>query len=306
MDRILRSLLYVPANSWRMITNALTEGADALILDLEDACPMAEKETARIFARDSIPMIKEQGLEVFVRVNSLSTGLTGTDLEYVVAAGLDGIMLAKTESAQDLVACDRMIAVQETAKGLEPGQTGLIALLETPRAIMNLKEMTSASPRLLALAFGSGDYSREIGAGMGVTKLSPEEYFPMILYPRSAIATAARASGILALDTPFFGLVIDLEGLAVEAAKVKLLGFSGKQVTHPRHVGPVNKAFSPDPAEVELARQVIEAYQAASSKGLGAASMGGKMIDLSSAKRAEALLAADRAIREKQTAGRAD
>lgn len=303
MDRILRSLLYVPANSWRMINNALTEGADALILDLEDACPMAEKETARIFARDSIPMIKEQGLEVFVRVNSLSTGLTETDLSYVVTQGLDGIMLAKTESAEDLAACGEMIAAQEEAKGLERGRIGLIALLETPRAIMNLKEITAAGPRLIALAFGSGDYSREMGAGMGVTKLSPEEYFPMVLHARSAIATAARAAGISALDTPYFGLVIDLEGLAQESARVKLLGFSGKQLTHPRHVNPVNEAFSPDPAEVALAEQVVEAYRAASAKGLGAASLGGKMIDLSSAKRAEALLAADQAIKSRRSAG---
>jgi len=92
MTRIMRSMLYVPANSWRMITTATTEGADAVILDLEDACPMAEKETARIFARDSIPMLKEHGIDVFVRVNSLETGLTETDISYVAVQGLDGIM----------------------------------------------------------------------------------------------------------------------------------------------------------------------------------------------------------------------
>ena len=125
----------------------------------------------------------------------------------------------------------------------------------------------------------------------------------MVLHARSAIATAARAAGISALDTPYFGLVIDLEGLAQASARVKLLGFSGKQLTHPRHVNPVNEAFSPDPAEVALAEQVVEAYRAASAKGLGAASLGGKMIDLSSAKRAEALLAADQAIKSRRSAG---
>ena len=106
MTRILRSMLYVPSNSWRMINNATSEGADAIILDLEDGCPIAEKETGRVFARDSISMLKQHGLDVFVRVNSMETGLTATDIEYVVVPGLDGIMLAKTESQEDVTALD--------------------------------------------------------------------------------------------------------------------------------------------------------------------------------------------------------
>ena len=102
MTRILRSMLYVPSNSWRMIHNATTEGADAIILDLEDGCPMGEKETGRVFARDSISMLKQHGLDVFVRINSMETGLTGIDIGYVVVPGLDGIMLAKTEAQEDV------------------------------------------------------------------------------------------------------------------------------------------------------------------------------------------------------------
>ena len=89
MAKMLRSMLYVPANSWRMVVNAPAEGADAIILDIEDGCPMQEKETGRVFARDSALMLKAQGVELFVRVNSLDTGLTNTDLEYVVTPGLD-------------------------------------------------------------------------------------------------------------------------------------------------------------------------------------------------------------------------
>ena len=102
MDRILRTMLFVPANSWRMITTAATESGDAVILDLEDACPIAEKETGRIFARDSIPMLKEEGMDVFVRVNSFDTGLTEKDIAYVVVKGLDGVMLPKAESKEDI------------------------------------------------------------------------------------------------------------------------------------------------------------------------------------------------------------
>lgn len=299
MMRIMRSMLYVPANSWRMITTATTEGADAVILDLEDGCPMAEKETARIFARDSIPMLKEHGMDVFVRVNSLETGLTATDISYVAVEGLDGIVLAKTESAEDIASADKLLQEEEGEKGLVPKGMALIALLETPRGILNLREIIAASQRVIALGFGAGDFSREMGAGMGVTRLSPEEYFPMVLHARSSIAMAARAAGIQAIDTPFFGLLIDLEGLARESEKVKLLGFSGKQLTHPRHVTVVNQVFSPAKEDVDFAKRVVEAYEEAKAKGLGATSLGGKMIDYGTFKRAEALLALAKAIEEK-------
>ncbi len=302
--KILRSMLYVPANNWRMITSAVSEGADAVILDLEDGCPMAEKETGRVFARDSFPMLKEQGLEVYVRVNSLETGLTEIDISYVVTQGLDGIMLAKTESKEDIISIDELIEKEEQKKGLETSNITLIALIETPRGILNLPQIIAASQRVEGVAFGAGDFSREMGAGMGVTKLSPEEYFPMVLHARSSITMAARAAGIQAIDTPFFGLVIDLEGLAIESEKVKLLGFSGKQVTHPRHVAVVNECFSPAKEDVDFAKQVAEAYNAARAKGLGATTLGGKMIDYGSFKRAEGLLLLAEAIEEKEKEGK--
>jgi citrate lyase subunit beta/citryl-CoA lyase len=292
--------IYVPSNSWRMINNATTEGADAIILDLEDGCPIAEKETGRVFARDSISMLKQHGLDVFVRVNSMETGLTATDIEYVVMPGLDGIMLAKAESQEDVTALDGLLKQQENKKGILPGSVQVMALLETPKGILNIREIIAASERVVAVGFGAGDFSREMGAGMGVTKLSPDEYFPMILHARSSIAMAARAAGIQAIDTPYFGLVIDLEGLRRESEKVKLLGFSGKQLTHPRHVEVANQVFTPAKADVGYAKKVVDAYQEARSKGLGATTLGGKMIDFGSFKRAESLLAFASSIEERE------
>lgn len=305
MTRILRSMLYVPSNSWRMIHNATTEGADAIILDLEDGCPIAEKETGRVFARDSISMLKQHGLDVFVRVNSMETGLTATDIEYVVVKGIDGIMLAKTESKEDVQKIDGLLREEEEKKGLAMESVVLMALIETPKGIMNIREIIEASKRMVAVGFGAGDFSREMGAGMGVSKLSPEEYFPMVLYARSAMAVAARAAGIHAIDTPFFGLIIDLEGLAKESEKAKLLGFSGKQLTHPRHVDVVNKVFAPAFGDVAFAERVVAAYEEARAKGLGATTIGGKMIDYGSFKRAESLLALSRAIEEKEKKAKA-
>lgn len=306
MANILRSMLYVPANSWRMIINVVSEGADAVILDLEDACPMPEKETGRVFARDSISMIKQHGIDVFVRVNSLETGLTETDIGYVTVKGLDGIMLAKTESKEDVLAVDTLLRQEEEKKGIEANSISLIALIETPNGVLNIRDIITASQRMIAVGFGAGDFSREMGAGMGVTGLVPEEYFFMVLYARSSIALAARASGIQAIDTPFFGLIIDLEGLRKEMEKVKLLGFSGKQLTHPGHVATVNEVFTPTKEELDYANQVVKAYEEARARGLGATTLGGKMIDYGSFKRAESLLSFAAAIEKRVKMGSHD
>jgi len=300
LDRILRSMLFVPANSWRMITTAATEGEDAAILDLEDACPIAEKETGRVFARDSIPMLKEKGIDVFVRVNSFETGLTEEDLSYVVVKGLGGIMLPKAELKEDIIRLDHLIREEEQKKGLPSNGISILPLIESPKGVSSLSEIISGSPRIIGVSFGAGDYSREIGAGMGVTSLSPEEYSLMASHPRSCIALAARASGIFAIDAPFFGLVIDLDGLIKETRKVKLMGFTGKLLVHPRHVDPVNQVFSPTKGEVDLAKRVIEVYEEAKAKGLGATSIGGRMIDYGSYRRALNLISIAEKIAERE------
>lgn len=300
MERILRSLLFVPANSWRMITTAATEAGDAVILDLEDACPVAEKETGRVFARDSIPMLKEKGLEVFVRINAFDTGWTEEDLSYVVVPGLDGVMLPKAESKDDVAKLDELLQGEEKKKGMETQTVAILPLLETPKGIARVGGILSGSSRVIGVSFGAGDYSREIGAGMGVTSLTADDFFLMASHPRATLALAARAAGVLAIDSPFFGLVIDTEGLAKEARKVKLMGFTGKLLTHPRHVEPVNQVFSPSREEVEFAERVIKAYEEAKAKGLGATSLGGRMIDFGSYRRAQNLISTAQKIAEKE------
>jgi len=293
-------MLFVPANSWRMITTAATESGDAVILDLEDACPIAEKETGRIFARDSIPMLKEKGMDVFVRVNSFETGWTEEDIRYVVTEGLDGIMLPKSDSKEDIVRLDQLLGEEERKKGLKSNSISILPLLETPKGISAVSDIISSSQRVIGVSFGAGDYSREIGAGMGVTSLSADEFFLMASHPRSTIALAARAAGILAIDSPFFGLVIDMDGLVKEVRKVKLMGFTGKLLVHPRHVDPVNQVFSPSKEEIDFARRVIKAYEEAKAKGLGATSLGGRMIDYGSYRRALNLISIAEEISERE------
>ena len=279
MSRILRSMLYIPANSQRMISRAASELEDAVILDLEDAVPATEKETGRILARDAIPMLEDAGIDIFIRVNSVGTGLTEEDVSYTVAKGLDGIMLPKTETKEDVVRLDQLLGNEEKRKGIESNSIAILPLVESPEGVQNVFDIASASSRIVGLAFGAADFLREMGVGFAVTRLSFEEYYPLVLYARSRISQAAKIAGVAAIDTPFFGLLIDMDGLCKESEAAKMLGFTGKQLIHPRHIEPVNRIFTPSGEDVDYAKSLVAAYDEASAKGTGSASFGGRMID---------------------------
>ncbi|MBA7594760.1 Citrate lyase subunit beta [subsurface metagenome] len=272
---VLRSILFVPGNSMRMITKAATLAADAIILDLEDAVPLPDKPTARIMIRDSIKGVKFGGAYVFVRVNALTTNLTAEDLQSVVVEGLDGIMLAKAETKSDIEELDKMMGEAEEASGLESGAIKIIPLIESAKGVVNVYEIASVSKRVIAVAFGSGDYYRDLGRS--VASLSPEQ--TELLYARSQIVNASVASRVPAIDTVFFGLLTDKEAFGQEIRLAFQLGFKGKLLVHPTQIEPVNKVFSPSSDEVKYANRVVEAFEAAQAKGLGAVSFEGKMID---------------------------
>ncbi|OPY92305.1 MAG: Citrate lyase subunit beta [Syntrophaceae bacterium PtaU1.Bin231] len=278
--RIWRSLLFVPANNWKMLNKATGEQEDAVIIDLEDACPVADKETGRTFARDISPLYKKQGIDVLVRINSLQTrGLTAEDIKIIVREELDGVVLAKTETEQDIREVEKLLADAEQASG-QTGKTLILPLLESPKGVQNAGEIAAASERVAGLAFGAADFMREMGAGFAVTKMNPDEYAPFLAYPRSAISVAAAAAGILAIDTPFFGTLTDQERLEREAHAVRLMGFKGKLAIHPRQLETLNRVFSPSEEDVALSRRMIEAYLKAEAEGKGAATLDGKMIDV--------------------------
>lgn len=297
-ERIWRSLLFIPANSWRMLNKAAVEQEDGVVIDLEDACPVGERETGRIFARDIVPTLKKYGVDVLVRVNSLETGVTEEDLAIVVTEGLDGIMLPKSESAEDIRKLDDYLTKVEKEKGISR-EVAILPLVESPKGILNAHEIGSASKRVAGLAFGAGDYMSSLGEGFTIAKLTPDEYFPILSYPRSVISIVATTLGVLPIDTPYFGLLIDVEGLEQETSRAKLMGFKGKLLTHPRHVGPVNKVFSPSEEDVEYGRKVVEAYEEAAAGGRGTAVLDGKMIDYAMHKMGKDLLAKADAIRKK-------
>jgi len=296
--RIWRSLLFVPANNWKMLNKAATEMEDGVLIDLEDACPVAERETGRIFARDITPMLKANGVDVLVRVNSLGTGATADDLRVVVTEELDGIMLPKSESREEIIQVSEFLGEIEGEKGLDR-KVAIVPLLESPKGVINAYEIGTASDRVAALGFGAGDFMRELGEGFTIAKMTPDEYFPVLLHARSAIATAACALRIMAIDTPYFGLLIDIEGLEREASKAKLLGFKGKMLTHPRHVETVNRVFSPSDEDLAFSQRMVDAYKEAEAQGKGAAVLDGKMIDIAMYKMGMDMIAKADGIAEK-------
>lgn len=297
--RIWRSLLFVPANSWKMLNKSLSQMQDGVIIDLEDACPAAEKETGRKFARDIIPMLKAKGIDIIVRVNSLSTGMTADDLKIVITEGIDGIMLPNSETKNDINQLSELLNEEEIAKGIKK-RTAILPLIESPQGVINAHDIGIASDRIAALAFGAGDYMRELGEGFTIAKLTPDEYSPVLFHPRAVIAIAACAIGIPAIDTPYFGSLTDVDGLERETSKVKLFGFKGKMVTHPRQIETVNRIFSPSQEDIKLSQKMVEAYKEAEAKGKGASVLDGKMIDLAMYKMGQEMIEKADRIAEKE------
>ncbi len=280
---VLRSMLFTPGNSQRMIQKALSLGADAVILDLEDAVPVSEKEAARRLVGQSVAQLAATGQQVFVRVNALSTDLTAEDLRWAVRPQLAGIVLPKAESGTDMATVAKWIDGLEGEQGMGPESIALVPLLETAQGVLNAREVSEAVPRIIALAFGALDFARDMGI-----RLSTEG--TEVLYARSRVALVASAAQVLAIDTPWIDIA-DQEGLVREARHARQLGFRGKLVIHPSQIAHVNEVFSPSEDEVAYARKVVGAFRSAEAEGQGAISLNGKMIDAANARQAADLIA---------------
>lgn len=290
--KLLRSILFTPGNNMRMIHKIPILTADAVILDLEDSIPMAEKDTARVFIRDSLDVACSGTADIYVRVNGLMTGLTAEDCKFVVQKGVSGIMLPKVESTEEVVEAEKIIENLERQRGLEPGSITLIPTFETAKGVVNAYEIASASKRVIAVGFGAVDFTRDMGTS--ISKEGTELFFA-----RSFVAIAARAAGVLAIDTVFIDLA-DKEGLIRDSMLAKQLGFKGKFLIHPSQIEPVNRIFSPSEKEIEYAKKIVQAFKEAEAKGLGAASLEGRMIDIAVYKQAQDLLTLAEAIAEKE------
>lgn len=267
---MLRSLLFIPGNSPAMLINADIHGADGIILDLEDAVAIDQKDAARLLVRSAVNTMAYAVPNLVIRVNPLDTAFCRDDLAATVPLRPAFIMPTKVGSAREIEVLGGMIAEIEAAHGIEQGTTALMPLLETARGIENAYAIACA-PRVKALLLGAEDYTADLHAIR--SKESGE-----IAYARGRILNAARAAGIESIDTPFTD-VNDQEGLRADAAHARALGFTGKASISPRHIDDINRAFSPSEAEVRYAQEVLLTIEEGRRLGLGAVSLRGKMID---------------------------
>jgi citrate lyase subunit beta/citryl-CoA lyase len=279
-----------------MVAKAATLPTDAVILDLEDAVSLDDKETARILAKDYVRLIKQRGIHTFVRVNSMSTGLTANDLKAVVVKGLDGVMLPKTETGADVNKAAKMLGQMEKKARLPAESVKMIPQIESARGVENASRIVEASSRTVAVAFGSGDYYRDLGRD--VTLLSEDEN--ELLYARSRIVNSGRAAGIQAIDTPFLGSLVARQAFLRETRLAVRLGFKGKLCVHPSQVEPINYLFSPSQEEVSRAKRIADAFEQAQARGLAAISFEGKLVDIMTYRQVKDVIAVGQAIEERQ------
>jgi citrate lyase beta subunit len=263
-----RSLLFAPGNDERKLEKALAAGADAVVVDLEDAVPAGEKEAARLVARRVLEN-RATGSLVAVRPNAFGTAHWGADLEAVRGLDLDALVLPK--------------ATLEAVEALGAEGSPVVAIVETAVGLRHAYE-TACTERVAALVLGAVDLGLELG-------LEPRADGQEVLYARSQLVVDSAAAGI---RSPFDLVHLDIrddEGLEAETRLARSLGFRGKACIHPAQIEIVNRVFSPTKEEQERARRVIEAFEHALAEGRGVVALDGKMIDLPVVERARRVLA---------------
>ena len=278
-----RSMLFLPGNNPNMLINGNCLGSDAIIFDLEDAVAPDQKDAARILVRNTMKYMDFRGCELIVRIKSIDTPYWKQDIDEILPYQPGLILLPKTCSAADVLEADAYMTQVEEKLGMEKNTVGLMPLIETALGVENAFAIASATRRVKALFLGAEDLTADLQCKR--TKESRE-----IEYARTRLVVAARAAGVDVYDTPFTD-VNDDEGIQVDAALAKALGFTGKASISPRHVEVINAVFSPTQKEVDYAYEVLEAIALAKEQGKGAISLYGKMIDAPIVNRAKQTIA---------------
>jgi len=284
----LRSFLFVPADSEKKIARGLESGADALILDLEDAVAEAAKPAARALAAALLKgRAQPRAPELWVRINPLTGPHALGDLAAVVAAAPDGIVIPKPDSAADLVRLDHYLSALEAAAGLARGGIRVMPVAtETPASVFGLGTYAGA-PRLAAMTWGAEDLPAAIGAAGG--RWDDGSFTDLCRLVRSLCLAAAAAAEVPAIET-VYPAFRDEAGLAAYAARGRREGFTGMMAIHPAQVPLINAAFTPSEAEIAEARRIVALFEA--HPGAGTLALDGRMLDLPHLKAARKTLAA--------------
>ena len=270
--KLTRTALFVPANRPERVDKAIASNADAVIIDLEDSVPPAEKVTSR-----ATIALKARGpaeRPIWVRVNPMETEWFADDVRAAVLPGISCVVVPKPSEAADIERVSEAMGAAERERGMAEQSVGLVPFIESAAALENAYEIACAArDRLWTVAFGAADYTLDMGVDLtaGGEELS---------YARFRIAVACRAAGVSRpLDTPYMIDIHDLDGLRADAVRVKQCGFGGKLCIHPKQVDVCNGIFTPSFTESERARRAVEAFEEAQRQGRGAVQVDGMMVD---------------------------
>ena len=280
-----RSLLFVPGHKRDWIDKAIASGAQAIIIDLEDAVPADAKASARANVVDALAAHAASEVGIVVRVNALDTDWFGEDVAAVVRPGLAGLLLPKLFSRDDVVRFDALITAAELANGVPRGSVEVMPSLETAASINKVDEILSG-PRVggvMAAAAKDADVSREVGFVWTAEGLET-------LYLRSKAVVAARAAGVRCIVLGLWQDVRNLDGMRTFAAANRALGYTGQVIIHPSHAAIANEEYGLTGAQAEYLVGLVQAFRAGEASGHGAVIYRGDHIDLAHARNAEELL----------------
>jgi len=277
-----RSMLYIPGNNAAMIQQGGVYGADCVLLDLEDSISPAEKDSARILLKHTIPAVDFYGAGVVVRINHQDTPFGYADLREIVPIQPDGLRLPKIESAQQVLDVIRLIEEIEDTHHLPHDRLTVEAMIETAVGVENALEIANASPRISAIAIGGQD----LAADMGITL---DDGIRSLDYASQRIVMAAKAAHIDVMDTVFVD-IDDEESLRAAALHAKQIGFTGKAAINPRQIDVINEVFTPTDKEIADAIDIVAAYNRYMAVGIGVFALHGKMVDAPVVTRAQRIL----------------
>jgi citrate lyase subunit beta/citryl-CoA lyase len=290
----MRSLLFIPGDDARKLGKGMTSGADAVILDLEDAVSAPRKQAAREMASAFIAQAKaaaERPL-IYVRINALDTPDWELDLAGISSSAPDGILLPKARSGEDVHRLSIALAHAEEGAGIAKGGMRVIAITtEVPQSLLQMRTYVGSSSRLAGLTWGAEDLSAALGA-RGNREDDARAWRSPYLLARNLCLITAVAAGVAPIDTVFVNFR-DAEGLSREAKDAARDGFTGKMAIHPSQVAPINAAFTPTEQETAVATEIVAAFAAKPEAGVLA--IGGNMVDRAHVARAERLLERARA-----------
>lgn len=284
--KLLRSYLFAPGNNESLLDKVFRAGADAVVLDLEDAVPESEKERARACVRAALGHLgdrrgERRGPPVFVRINSLASAHWRLDVGAAVGPGVAGIRVPKAESLESLCRLSDAIAERERATGLALGSIGVVATIESARGITRVDEI-ARGPRVMGFTFGAADFCADVGADAGDGAST--------LHARSMIVAVSRARRLPAPVAAVFTRLDDDTALFEDSRRQGALGFFGRSAIHPRQVPVIHRAFDPTAEEAASARETIRAYEAALGAGSGATRAGSLFVDAAMVRKARALV----------------